>query len=41
MMLCQYTVGTVTLGVIIYYITAVNTQHMQSSDVLLQLGYIW
>jgi len=26
---------------IIYYISTVNTQRMQISDVLLQLGYIW
>jgi len=24
-----------------YYISAVNTQHMQRPDVLVQLGYIW
>ena len=26
---------------IVYYISIVNTQHMQRPDVLVQLGYIW
>ena len=30
-----------TIYIFIYYISTINTQHMQRPDVLLQLGYTW